>query len=426
MMPGCETQPAMKLVADDKDLVLFVTIHLIPRRTRAMSADDSRNRLVIKTKASQSRFSFGFTLVELLVVIAIIGILVALLLPAIQAARESARRAQCQNQLKQIGLAMHNHLNSLSVFPTGGDGYNPNIRNYLSGTDVNNPANSSGVPNGPDKQGLGWGYQILPFLEEGPLKGITTMGRLASVEIPLYFCPSRRPNGKSSAFLSGGLTLPYVMTDYAAAVPVTYSGNVKSAATKLTPVPWSDPGINAYYDKVYHAFMDGRAQDGQSSATAPSNNYICDGLVVRTPWRWKQRTFASGVNHAIKPSGCTDGLSHTLLVSEKLLRTDLYGGGSWSDDMGWADGWDPDQLRMTGLQPLRDTDPFCYGPSQSRCGGPAPGNNDVFMFGSAHPNGINALFGDGSIHLISFDVDVVLFNYLGARNDDEVIDPANL
>ena len=92
---------------------------------------------------------------------------------------------------------MHNHLNSLSVFPTGGDGYNPNIRNYLSGTDVNNPANSTGVPNGPDKQGLGWGYQILPFLEEDPLKGITTMGRLASAEIPLYFCPSRRPNGKS-------------------------------------------------------------------------------------------------------------------------------------------------------------------------------------------------------------------------------------
>ena len=207
---------------------------------------------------------------------------------------------------------------------------------------------------------------------------------------------------------------------------MTYSGTVKTPATKLTPVPWSDPTIAAYYDKVYHAFMDGRVQNGQSSPTAPSNNYICDGLVVRTPWRWKQRTFASGVSHAVKPSGCTDGLSHTLLVSEKLLRTDLYGGGSWSDDMGWADGWDPDQLRTTGLQPLQDTDPFCYGPSQNRCGGPPPGNNDVFMFGSAHPNGINALFGDGSIHHISFDVDVVLFNYLGARNDDEVIDPANL
>ena len=131
-------------------------------------------------------------MVELLVVIAIIGILVALLLPAIQAARESARRSQCQNQLKQIGLAMHNHINALSVFPTGGDGYNPNIRNYLTGTDPANPNNSKGTPNGPNKQGLGWGYQILPFLEENALKSITTMGQLASVELPLYFCPTRR------------------------------------------------------------------------------------------------------------------------------------------------------------------------------------------------------------------------------------------
>lgn len=424
-MPGCELQPATKYVAVNKDLVLFVTTFLTPRRTRAMSANDSRNRLVMKTGTCQSRFSYGFTLVELLVVIAIIGILVALLLPAIQAARESARKAQCQNQLKQIGLAMHNHLNSLSVFPTGGDGYNPNIRNYLSGTDVNNPANSTGTPNGPNQQGLGWGYQILPFLEESSLKGITTMGRLASAEIPLYFCPSRRPNGKSFAF-SGGLNLPYLLTDYAAAVPVTYSGTVKTPANKLTPVPWSDPGIAAYYDKVYHAFMDGRVQNGQSLPTAPSDNYICDGLVVRTPWRWKQKTFASGVSRATKPSGCTDGLSHTLLVSEKLIRTDLYGGGSWSDDLGWADGWDPDQLRTTGLQPLQDTDPFCYGASQNRCGGAPPGNNDVFMFGSAHPNGINGLFGDGSIHFINFDVDVVVFNYFGGRNDDQVVDASNL
>ena len=242
-----------------------------------MSANNRRNRAALnfgtalhhRRQRKQSspicrmKSSTGFTLVELLVVIAIIGILVALLLPAIQAARESARRAQCQNQLKQIGLAMHNHLSSLSVFPTGGDGYNPNIRNYLSGTDVNNPANSTGVPNGPNKQGLGWGYQILPYLEESALKGITTMGRLASAEVSLYFCPSRRPNGKSFAFQADGIGLPYLLTDYAAAVPVTYSGTVKIESARITPVPWSDPSINAHFDKVYHAFH-GRPRSKQS------------------------------------------------------------------------------------------------------------------------------------------------------------------
>ena len=144
--------------------------------------------------------------------------------------------------------------------------------------------------------------------------------------------------------------------------------------------------------------------------------------IVRTAWRWKQKTFASGVSRAIKPAECPDGLSNTLLVSEKLVRTDLYEGGSWSDDMGWADGWDPDQLRSTGLPPLNDSDSFCYGPRQNWCGGRPPGSNDVFIFGSSHPSGINAVFGDGSVHHINFDVDVVLFNHLGGRYDEQIVD----
>src|SRR5688572_4922124 len=113
-----------------------------------------------------SSASKGFTLVELLVVIAIIGVLVALLLPAIQAARESARRTTCVNQLKQMSLAMQNHVSAHGVFPTGGSRYNPDIANYVTGGTAN-----PGVPNGPAKQGLGWSYQILPYLEQGAIKG---------------------------------------------------------------------------------------------------------------------------------------------------------------------------------------------------------------------------------------------------------------
>jgi hypothetical protein len=328
-----------------------------------------------------------------------------------------------------MGLAMQNHVDAQKVFPTGGDGYNPNIRNYLTGTDPTNPANSKGAPNGPNKQGLGWGYQILPYLEEEDLKGITTMGMLASVKVGLFFCPSRRPTAQSLVFseVVGGIRFPYLLTDYAAAVPATYTGIQRTPAHKITPVPWSDPTINTVWNRINSHFQAGRVNNGQSTPTSPSDNYVCDGLIVRTSWRWRQQTSATGVSRAVKPGACTDGLSNTLLVSEKLIRTDRYEGGSWSDDLGWADGWDPDQLRSTALAPLKDTDPMCYGGFLAvRCGGAAPQNYEVYVFGSAHPSGINAVFGDGAVHQISYDVDVVLFNRLGGRNDDEVVELQNL
>src|SRR5262245_56091327 len=96
----------------------------------------------------------AFTLVELLVVIAIIGTLVSLLLPAVQATREASRRTQCQNNLKQMWLAFHQHHDTLRFFPTGGwDWITPPT--YISGTP------STGRP-----QQAGWGFQILPYVEQ--------------------------------------------------------------------------------------------------------------------------------------------------------------------------------------------------------------------------------------------------------------------
>src|SRR6478736_1621213 len=100
----------------------------------------------------------GFTLVELLVVIAIIGVLVALLLPAVQSARESARRLQCQNHLKQMALAVHNHENTFKIFPSHGTAGNIN---FINGA----PASANSDP----PQQAGALFQILPYMEQQAL-----------------------------------------------------------------------------------------------------------------------------------------------------------------------------------------------------------------------------------------------------------------
>jgi prepilin-type N-terminal cleavage/methylation domain-containing protein/prepilin-type processing-associated H-X9-DG protein len=129
----------------------------------------------------------GFTLVELLVVIAVIGILVALLLPAVMAAREAARRVQCQNNFKQIGLALHSYHDLHRRFPPA----TVHHEAYLAASSVG-------------RAGWGWGALILPFMEQGPLAEqlqvpqrelhevmLTPEGRrLAATSLPVYLCPS--------------------------------------------------------------------------------------------------------------------------------------------------------------------------------------------------------------------------------------------
>ena len=386
-------------------------------------------RITTKKHNRFTRPLHGFTLVELLVVIAIIGILVALLLPAIQAAREAARRTECINHLKQVGLAMQNFVDSQRTFPTGGDGPRPLIENFLKDSlSVTDPLQRRGPANGPAKQGLGWGYQILPYLEQNALHNLVSTKQLKATVVSLYFCSSRRSPVVAEVDL-GGPTETVVLTDYVGATPCTCK--LIDCVERFDPrdsVPMtgsahskSSPASNAW------SFFRGKEAGGPPSS--PPDDSVYDGIIVRTPWRWRvaalipgdPREFPKNAPQPVKPAQIEDGLSNTLLVGEKYVRSDLHAGGSFSDDDGWTAGWDPDIMRSTCFQPLGDSAPEGF--SNDNFYGK---NADSWNFGSAHPGVHNAVFADGSVHSLSFDIDVVLFNHLGTRNDGQVIDLSSL
>jgi prepilin-type N-terminal cleavage/methylation domain-containing protein/prepilin-type processing-associated H-X9-DG protein len=368
---------------------------------------------------------WGFTLVELLVVIAIIGILVALLLPAIQSAREAARRSQCKNNLKNIGLAVLNFESARKVFPTAG------AKNLTSGFGLEENI-EGGKPLGPDRQGLGWAFQILPYIEETAAYQITKTEDLASIVMPLYVCPSRR---QARTAWSEAYQTIFAFMDYAAAVPCTYKTPERleryDPQTALPLVPGTFNALaNSYYGGDDGVF-------DPSDATVPKNT-LYDGVIVRCPWTWDHTdtatgkqigTFLSNVTGLVKTSKITDGTSKTFMISEKYIRSDAYEGpfagtNRNSDDRGWSDGFDGDIMRSSCFLPIHDGDSIGWG-TMARYFDDDPSTPyvlpNVLHFGSAHTGGINAVFADGSVHTISYDVDVVVFNALGSRNGDETI-----
>src|SRR5262245_45133088 len=151
----------------------------------------------------------GFTLIELLVVIAIIAILIGLLLPAVQKVREAASMAQCGNNLKQMGIGVHNFHAQRGFLPTGGKNWSDPV--------TRNPDGSLADP---PKQALGWMVQILPFVEQDNVYKLTSDSDLYTALIPIYYCPSRRP-----PTIRNDIYGPRAVNDYCATSTKSPTGN---------------------------------------------------------------------------------------------------------------------------------------------------------------------------------------------------------
>ncbi len=231
-----------------------------------------------------SRGFGGFTLVELQVVI---GVLVALLLPAVQAAREAARRTQCVNNVKQMMLGMQNHESAKKAFPSGGVSPWPRIEDFLSDSKqgvVN--SNTTGTPLGPDRQGLSWAYQILPYLEGGGLFNLKTTAAIESATVPMYHCPSRRA---PTRYLGVGATL----MDYAAAVPFRTAGEMGATTYAAALKPQNDWGNKACAaQQMWSASAGGpRFQDELASKTNSGSTTAASHSRTLPPYELTERPF---------------------------------------------------------------------------------------------------------------------------------------
>jgi len=321
---------------------------------------------------ARSKSVAGFTLVELLVVITIIGILVSLLLPAVQSAREAGRASVCQNNLHQIGVACVAHQEKYGWFPSTGWGCK-----WTGDAD-----RGAGL----DQPG-GWIYNILPFCEQknlwqlpsdGDREEITSeqlQGALRMSETPVSFfaCPSRR----------SGSAHPYALQSNWD----QYNG-VKTGECKFRAA--NDYSANA------------GQSPGHGEGRYPSSHSAAKDF------GWVAQSGFSGVMYQrgqCRPAMIKDGLSNTYLACEKYLNSDWYftsQGGS--DNHPMYQGHDRDVIvggHQTHYRPARDQ----------------AGSERVFVCGSSHPSSFMSVMADGSVVPISFQVEQEIHWRLSHRND---------
>jgi len=343
----------------------------------------------------KSRRTHGFTLIELLVVIAIIAILIALLLPAVQQAREAARRSQCKNNLKQIGLALHNYHDTHRMFPPG-----------WVGRDQDDGTPGDGIPGG----GWAWSVFILPFIDQAPMYNALNVQNGASVIppaltpndkfLPAYSCPSDASDEQGGATLS----TPPVVQGWAESIPDYYK-KMNYPAVNGRGV---DDGVAASANIVPGATLGlcaGSATGTYSGAV--DNSFNLEGTCNK---KW-EGCFGAATNTRIRD--ITDGTSNTLMVGERDMTKAV--GAIWMRAMnigvGQVDGTSVAGVVSIKLnfQDLLDTD--------------ATNDGGTAGFGSTHEGGCHFLLGDGSVRFIQENIDMGVYANLGARGDGNIIPP---
>jgi prepilin-type N-terminal cleavage/methylation domain-containing protein/prepilin-type processing-associated H-X9-DG protein len=334
----------------------------------------------------------AFTLVELLVVIAIIGVLVALLLPAVQAAREAARRMQCQNHLRQMGLAVHNFDDTFKHYPTHGNGGNGPAITLIGSS----PATAKSTP----YQEAGVLFQILPYLEQGNMYNVGVVATITSTPIPTYFCPSRR---KPTTRLGGNGVEKLALNDYA--IPMWKNEALGGNTTGC----WNVWG-NTAGDQTNHPFYH-------------NTIFVRGGKGVNGNTSFPPTPFNPG-----RMADVTDGTSNTMLFGEKFVDVSRYTPPQTTLDPAEA-GASPnsgftDAGYWGGFTSWGTTRCSMNGPIPDKRYPPAPPQAPAWwqMFGGPHPGGLSVALADGSVRSISFTIPNPIFQLVVRKNDGLMID----